>query len=421
MSKQWKRYAKQQQDGWWSVGRKAHWPDDKAIDNMQKRIQATDAKIDKLLYGLQEFPPLQDALKKRTGVTQGGGGGGGKGNGDGWYCAVQGCGTHHVNPTCTKCRICQAPRLAEDVTPKGNGEAKGKANGKQGKGTGKGKGGSSTDTWGAQSPPAPKGTQPHQEIMTYLNTEWSIKAKEPDADSDGFPEQWEEEEANMDDDISGLDTATPTNAEKEVKDKEQAELKKAIAQLEGLPQSEIIDKIIADKKKEVLQPAPVDLATLSSTAIADRKAKLLTMEAQATRVHAAKKQKQKNLVEEATKRLERAQENLSKQLKAQQELWEEEQEFLRKMAEIRAAHLIGDDDQKTAEEAVRKEQAPQGITASQAGMFLEEAMRDAEPSQQMLDHGIPLELVQSVVKDFVKQTLERKAASMPTQHVPATA
>ena len=75
------------------------------------------------------------------------------------------------------------------------------------------------------------------------------------------------------------------------------------------------------------------------------------------------------------------------------------------MVEIRAAHLIGDEDQQGAEEAVRKDKAPD-LTA-------------AQPSQQMLDHGVPFELMQSVVKDFVKQALERQAARMPTQHVPA--
>ena len=44
---------------------------------MEKKIKATDAKIDKLLHGLKDFPPLKDAMTEQKMASKGGGKGGG--------------------------------------------------------------------------------------------------------------------------------------------------------------------------------------------------------------------------------------------------------------------------------------------------------------------------------------------------------
>ena len=120
----------------------------------------------------------------------------------------------------------------------------------------------------------------HKELMQYLSTFCPDEEDSSDHDSDGFP--W----GDMDDEDELL-----TNEEQAARSKEQDELKSLIAVLEAIPQTEVIQQTFSEKRKRVtkVKVAPIDTATLSTLAYADQKAKILTMEAHWTRMHAARK------------------------------------------------------------------------------------------------------------------------------------
>ena len=398
-------------------------------------MNATDAKIDKLLSGLaSEYPAL-----KETNDNKGGGKAGGKSKGKGkngsaeggWYCANKECVAHHYNPTTWACRLCKTPReqgstplTSEAQQQDKGGQGKGKGEQQKGKGKGGGKKGpehpDGAPATGAGAPAeATKGPsqtnnpKDHKELMQYLSTFCPDEEESSDHDSDGFP--W----GDMDDEDELL-----TNEEQAARSKEQDELRSFIAVLEAMPQTEVIQQTLNEKRKLVtkVKVAPIDTAALSTLAYADQKAKILTMEAHWTRMHAARKEKQERNVEQAQLRVAKAQTNYDMQLKARQEQWEEEQEFKKKMAEVRAKHLIDEDATSFVNLEVKGKTAkPQEPSAAKLAEILTEGMNDVQPNQEIIDLGLSQETMCSVVKFYAKNILEKQALKMPSQYVPAEA
>ena len=92
------------------------------------------------------------------------------------------------------------------------------------------------------------------------------------------------------------------------------------------------------------------------------------------------------------------------------------------MADIRAKHLVGDEKASSMHATGKAESKTTDVaSAAQVGSVLEDAMRDIEPSPEMLAMGIPREQMAGMIKLFAKHVLEKQAAKMPSQHVPVDA
>ena len=128
------------------------------------------------------------------------------------------------------------------------------------------------------------------------------------------------------------------------------------------------------------------------------------------------------MVEEAHERLQKAQANFDQKVKEQQEEWEEEQEFLKKMADIRAKHLAGEED-AGGEARQGADQGDDTSVAQQMGATLEEAMGDFVPPPNSIAGASKEELdkMEIMLKAYNQHALQKQAQKMPSSYIPAEA
>ena len=110
-------------------------------------------------------------------------------------------------------------------------------------------------------------------------------------------------------------------------------------------------------------------------------------------------------VEEAQERLEKAQTNMDDKIKAQQAQWEEEQEYMRMVAEIKVQHMDGE----AEEEFKTPTQLAEEVSAQQISVILEQSIEDFNP-QQAQAMGLQPEQMRIFLQAFSKHIIDKQAA-----------
>ena len=365
---------------WHHVGRgqrRGRWDE----QQWQKDANALEAKIDKANKNL-----VTQLAQIMMGGTKGKGKGKGKGQGEqagaaagaagaaGWACPK--CNLWHNNPTCQKCRTCGEVRAGAAVKEKEkerNGKGKGKVAGPAG---------AEAEQAGAVAQEAAPLNPMHspQSFSEFLDQEWSIAPPQ----DDGPPLEWAMEEQSTED------------------EEEQNQLKAMIALNRQAPQSALRDKVIADLSAQIRPAKPTNYSSLSQKEQADKQVKLMHMDAEWTKRFAARRLKAEKAAEEASKKLEEAQANLTKRLQEQQERYEEEATCKARMKEIRE-HFFPSEESSTEAFTPPAKLAAQ-VTPQQIQVIAQETIDMVNPdAMEFKEMGFSGDAVKAVLNAMGKQ------------------